>query len=103
MKRIINRRTGKSLTQLEAKAFCNRLSREIGATCVEHKAVSGYPTIELAERANLRSVCEVYEDYIFVYTGTVYDNFEGYKVYVLAIKRLPSDFEQRYPDFVVIG
>lgn len=103
MKKIINRKTGKFLTQLEAKALCNKLSREIGAICIEHKSVSGYPTPEISEKANLRAVCETYEGYVFAYTGTVYDTFEGYKVYVLAIKNLPSDFEKRYPDFVIIG
>ena len=103
MKKIINRKTGKLLTIEEAKALCHKLSREIGITYADHKTVSGYPTPELAEKANLRAVCETYEGYIFAYTGTVYDTFEGHKVYVLAIKNLPSDFEQRYPDFVVIG
>ena len=103
MKKIINRKTGKFLTRYEAKALCDKLSREIGITYAEHKAVSGYVTPELAEKANMKAVCEVYERYIFAYTGTVYDNFEGYKVYVLAIKNLPADFEQRYRDYVIIG
>ena len=103
MKKIINRKSGNLLTIDEAKALCNKLSREIGITYADHKAVSGYPTPELAQKANLRAVCETYEGYIFAYTGTIYDAFEGYKVYVLAIKNLPSDFEQRYPNFVVIG
>lgn len=103
MKKIINRKTGNFLTREEAKALCDKLSREIGITYAEHKAVYGYATPELAEKANMNAVCEVYEGYIFAYTGTVYDNFEGYKVYVLAIKNLPSDFEQRYRDYVIIG
>lgn len=103
MKKIIKRKTGRTLTQEEALELCRMLRWEIGATFVEHKAVSGYATFELAEKANLREICETYENYIFAYIGTVYDTFEGYKVYVIAIKKLPNDFEQRYPEYVIIG
>ncbi len=103
MKKIINRNTGKYLTTLEARTLCLKLAREIGITYAEHKAVYGYSSPTLAEKANMKAVCEVYEGYIFAYTGTIYDTFEGHKVYVLAIKNLPSDFEQRYPDYVIIG
>lgn len=103
MKKIINRRTGSFLTRSEAIELCCKLKREIGITFIEHKSVYGYSTPNLAVRANMRAVCESYEGYVFAYTGTVYDSFEGHKVCVVAIQKLPSDFEKLYPDYVVIG
>lgn len=103
MKKIIKRKTGSPLTAVEARTLCIKLSREIGITYAEHKAVFGYPTPELAEKANMSAVCETYEGFIFAYTGTLYEPFEGHKVYVIAIKNLPTDFENHYPDYVIIG
>lgn len=103
MKKIMKRKTGRFLTIEEAKSLCRELKVHVGATCVEHKSVYGYTTPELAEKANLRAVCETYNGYTFAYIGTVNEPFEGYRVFVIAIKRLPSDFEHRFPDYVVIG
>ena len=103
MKKIINRKDGKELTISEAKALCCNLKAMTGAFYTEHKSVHGYPTPELAKKANLCPVIEAYEGYTFAFIGTVYDSFEGYKVFVVAIKNLPSDFEKLYPDYVVIG
>lgn len=103
MKRIINRKTGEFLTKEEALCLCSRLKWETGAVYVEHKSVFGYATEELAKKANLRAVCETYQGYTFAFADAVRFSFEGYKVYVLAIQKLPDDFEKRYPDYVVIG
>lgn len=103
MKKIINRRTGDSLSLEEARRLGLKIKAECSAVYVEHKSVYGYASPELAEKANLRAVCEAYEAYTFAFTGTVYDSFEGFKCCVIALKNLPSDFEKKYPDFVVIG
>ena len=103
MKKLINRKTGNFLTQEEAIRLCCKLHNMNGVTYIEHKSVYGYATPELAEKANLRAVCETYEGYVFAFTGTVYDAFSGYKVFVVAIQKLPPRFEELYPDYVVIG
>ena len=97
MKKLINRRTGKELTIDEARA----LARKIEA--VEHRAVFGYPTEELAKKATLNSILETYADYIFAYIGTESLPFEGYMALIIACKKLPDDFEKRFPNYVVIG
>ena len=103
MKKIANRKSGKFLTKEEALSLCSRLKRETGAVYVEHKSVFGYATEELARKANLRAVCETYAGYTFAFADAVRFSFEGYKVYVLAIQKLPPDFEKSYTDYVVIG
>lgn len=104
MKTIINRKTGLPISISEAKSLCQQLKVDINTiTTIEHKSVCGYPTPELAMKANLRAICEAYEGYIFAYVGTVNDTFEGYKVFVIGIQKLPADFEIRYPNYVIIG
>lgn len=102
MKSIINRRTGAYLSMDEAKALCGRL-KCLGAICIEHRSVSGYPTPQLAEKTNLLAVIEEYEGYTFAFAGAENRGLEGYKVLVIGIKQLPPDFESKFPNFVVIG
>lgn len=97
MKRIINRKTGSYLTLAEAR----HLSRKLGG--IEHRAVCGYPTEELAKNANLNAIIETYKNYIFAYTETDYVPFEGYKALVIAFKSLPENFEQNFPNYVILG
>lgn len=99
---IINRRTGAYLSIEEARALCAQLKRA-GVTCIEHRSVYGYPTPQLAEKANLRAVMEAHEGYTFAYAGAENMGFEGYKVLVIGIQKLPNNFESNYPNFVVIG
>lgn len=103
MQKIMNRKSGKFLTKEEASSLCSRLKRETGTIYEEHKSVFGYATKELAVGATLRPACENFEGYTFAFADAVFFPFEGYKVYVLAIKKLPEDFEKRYSDYVVIG
>lgn len=103
MKKIANRKSGKFLTKEEALSLCSRLKRETGATYVEHTSVYGYPTAEMAEKANLAAVCETYTGYTFAFAGAINRGLEGYKVRVICIKDLPANFEQLFPDYVVIG
>ena len=102
MKKIMNR-SGKFLTKEEALILCSRLKRELGIKYVEHKSVFGYATKELAVGATLRSACESLEGHTFAFADAVSFPWEGYKVYILAIPKLPDDFERRYPDYVVIS
>lgn len=102
MKKIINRKTGNPLTIEEARTL-QRALINLGVTCVEHRSVYGYPTPEMAEKANLRAVLETYEGYTFAYTGTENLSLKGYKVLVIGIKDLPSTFEKTFPNLVVIG
>lgn len=103
MKKVINR-TGKPLTIEQARNFSNCLNRLPNVACIEHRAVYGYATPELAEKANLRAICEAYENYIFLFAGTDSKPFDGFHAYVIAFKGLtPTEFEKLYPDFVVIG
>jgi len=102
MKRIINRLTGDYLSIEEARNLCALLKR-LGVTCVEHRSVYGYPTSAIAEKANLRAVCETYQGYTFAYAGTEHIPLEGYKVLVMAIKELPPAFEKHFPNRVVVG
>lgn len=103
MKKIINRKTGSFLSKEDAQTLCARVKAQTGCVYVEHTSVYGYPTAEMAEKANLVAVCEAYEGYTFAFTGTINKPFEGYKVHVIGIKDLPVNFEQLYPEYVVIG
>ena len=103
MKSIINRRTGNKLTIEEAIALCGKVKAQTGSPWIDHTSVYGYATPELAEKANLRAVCEAHEGYTFAFIGTDNKGLEGYKVRAIGIHKLPSDFEKRFPDFVVIG
>ena len=103
MKKIFNNRTGYFLTIDEALTLCARLKRQTGAVYVDHISVYGYPTAEMAEKANLNAVCDTYEGYTFAFTGTINKPLEGYKVRVIGIKDIPPQFEQLFPDYVVIG
>lgn len=97
MKKIMNRKTGEFLNIDEARA----LSRKLNG--IEHRAVYGYPTQELAKKANLNAILETYTGYTFAYVGTENLPFEGYKALVIGFKNLPTDFEKRFPNYVVIG
>lgn len=102
-KKIISRRTGSILNKEDAIRLCYKLRQNYGIEFIEHKSVYGYPTPDMAEKANLQAVMETYEGYTFAFAGTEYGGFEGYKVYVVAIKQLPLNFETLCPDYVVIG
>ena len=102
MKHIISRHTGAYLSISEARSLCGKL-KCAGVTCIEHRSVSGYPTPQLAEKANLLAVMEAHEGYTFAYAGTENRGLEGYKVLVIGIKELPPRFEEKYSDYVVIG
>ena len=104
IKKIVSRKTGNELTVEEASNLCKKLKVEMNMIYVEYKSVSGYPTPELSERANLHAVVEEHKGYTFAYLGTVKDGFEGYKVLAIAVKDLnTSTFEKHYPNYVVIG
>ena len=102
MKKIINRE-GTLLTADEALMLCASLNRQTGAIYVDHMSVYGYPTASMAERATLDAACEMYTGYTFAFAGTSNKPFEGYKVRVIAIKDLPSNFQELFPNYVVIG
>lgn len=102
-KKIMNRRTGEFLTADEALTLCARVQRQTGAVYVESVSSYGYPTPEMSEKATLSKILEAYEGYSFAFIGTVNRTFEGYKVRVIGIKDLPAEFEQLFPDYVVIG
>ena len=102
IKNIVHRKTGAYLSKEEARALYSKL-KCIGCTCVERRAVYGYTSHELAEKASLPALIEAHTGYVFAYTGADYVPFEGYKALVIAIQKLPPDFEAKFRDFVVIG
>lgn len=101
MKRIIKRRNGEALRLDEARQLARQLKGTVST--VEHRAVCGYPTAELAKKANLTPILETYTGYTFAYVGTEYLLFEGYKAIVIAFKDLPQDFEIKFHNFVILG
>lgn len=103
MKKIVKRFDGKELTVEEALALCKKVEAKTGATYVEHTSVYGYPTADMAIKANFAAVCETYSSYVFAFAGTINKPFEGYKVHVIAIKIHPSDLENHFQDYVVLG
>lgn len=70
MKRIIKRRNGEALRLDEARQLARQLKGTVST--VEHRAVCGYPTAELAKKANLTPILETYTGYTFAYVGTEY-------------------------------
>lgn len=103
MKKIINRKTGKDLTVEEAIALCTNVRLLTNSTWIDHTSVYGYPTAELAKKANLTAIVEAHEGYTFAFLDAEHKPLEGYKVRAIAIQKLPSDFEKSFPNFVVIG
>ena len=101
MKRILNRKTGNQLTSEEALTLCARVKRQTGALYVQHVSAHGYSIPELAE-PTLSKILEAHDGYTFVFTGTL-QRSDGYRAYMIAIKDLPANFEQLFPDYVVIG
>jgi len=102
MKRIVHRKTGLNLSLHEARTLAAQL-KKMGVTCVEHRSVYGYTREELAEKANCNAVLETYEGYTFAFVGTENYSFEGFKFVAIAIKDLPSTFEESFPNFFVLG
>lgn len=100
-KKIISRITGNKLTADEALTLCARVKRETGATYVEHVSPNGYPTPELS-KPTLSKILEAHDGYTFVFTGTL-QRLDGYRAYMIGIKDLPANFENLFPDYVVIG
>lgn len=103
MKKIINRKTGNTLSTEEALALCKQVKTKTGAPYIEHTSVYGYATADIAEKANLRAIIEAHDGYIFAFIGAVNKGFEGYKVCAIATKIPPCDFEAHFPDYVVLG
>lgn len=104
MKKIFKRLDGGELTVEEALALCKKVKAKTDAPYVEHTSVYGYPTAEMAMKANFAAVCETYSsNYIFAFAGTINKPLEGYKVHVIAIKIHPSDLESHFEDYVVLG
>lgn len=101
MKRILKRRNGMLLTLDEARQLARQLKGTVPT--VEHRAVSGYPHPETAEKANLPAILETYNNYVIAFAGSEYVTFDGYKAIVIAFKSLPSDFETKFHNFVVLG
>ena len=102
MKKIINRKTGNNLTADEALTLCARVKRQTGAVYVENISTYGYPSPELAKNATLEDAIKLYTGYTFAFTGAV-KRSDGYRACVIAIKDLPANFEQLFPDYIVIG
>lgn len=84
----------------EARQLARQLKGTV--TTVEHRAVMGYPYPETAEKANLPAILETYSNYIIAYAGSEYISFEGHKAIVIAFKSLPSDFETKFHNLVVM-
>ena len=102
MKHLINRKTGKKLTEEEAKALSVELKRRTGVFFDTHTCNYGYPTPEMAINATQNSVIDTYSGYTFLFLGTVHKPLEGYKVRAIVAK-IPANFESLFPDYVVIG
>lgn len=100
-KKIISRITGNKLTSDEALTLCAQLKRQTGTLYVQHVSSYGYSTPELS-KPTLSKILEAHDGYTFVFTGTL-QRSDGYRAYMIAIKDLPANFEQLFPDYVVIG
>lgn len=101
MKKIV-KRSGEILTVEEALALCKQIKAKTGDPYVEHTSVYGYPTADMAKRANFAAVCETYENYVFAFAGTINIPFEGYKVHVIASKIRPCDLEAQFHNYLVL-
>lgn len=101
MKKILNRKTGNNLSANEALILCSRVKRETGAIYVEHVSSHGYSTPKLTE-PTLSKIIAAHAGYTFAFTGSLRRS-DGYRAYMLGIKDLPVNFEQLFPDYVVIG
>lgn len=102
-KKIVKKSNGKSLTAEEARDLCRKLRVQVGTLSVEYKSVYGYPTAALAKSSILQSVYNAYPGYTFAHIGTVNDGDEGFKIFAIAIYKLPQDFSSRCQEYTVIG
>lgn len=108
MKKII-KRTGDSLTIEEARSLSRRAKDVFTFVHVsEYRSVYPYSTEELAKNANLQNALDAHKGYTFLFIGTEYvsssvDKNNGYKVVVIGLKDLPPNFEEKFPDYVIMG
>ena len=103
MKQIISRRTGNKLNIVDAEILSQKLKNEFGISTYTHPCTYGYPTPEIAIRATQAAVIDSYSaNFTFIFLGTVFKAFEGYKVHAVYAK-LPENFETLCHDYVVIG
>jgi len=103
MKRVVHRRTGGYLSLEAAIALAKEIETKHGKRFIDHTSVYGYPTPELAEKATLRPIVESHKEFVFAYIGAVSKGFEGYVVRAICFKISTRDFEDFFPNYVIIG
>ena len=101
VKFIISKHPGAYLSLERALKLCELLTQD-GVTCIEHRSEYAFDTPQLAEKANLNAMMEAHKDLIFIYAGTEHSSL-GHKVLLIGIKQLPPHFEEKYPNFQVVG
>lgn len=102
MKKIVKRLDGGELTVEEALALCKKVKAKTDASYVERTSVCSYKTADMAINANFTDICKTYSNYVFAYAGAI-NTPTGYKVHVIAIKIHPSDLENHFQDYLVLG
>ena len=105
MKKIFNRRSGKNLTLEEAKSLAQKVKKLFpDVQYDDHRAVNGYPTDNNTFMlVNLHNIADSRPGHIFAFYGSEYMPFEGYKAHTISFVSLPTNFEEKFPDYVIIG
>lgn len=102
MKEILSRKTMKTLTLKEAEALAEEVKIMFPYVQVtEHKSVYGYPCKDLVT-TNIADAINARKNHIFAFHGAICDN-EGYKAKTISFVSLPKSFEEKFPNYVVIG
>ena len=101
---LLNRYTGAYPSLKSVDKLLSQLTEE-GVECFKHYSKYSFDTPASAEISVLNSELESFKGhgYTFAFAGAVNVPGEGAKILIAGIRNLPPDFEQRYPQFKVIG
>ena len=95
--------SGRSLTLYEARALVRNVKRIWPSVqSDDHRAPHGYASAFLAEKANLRAIIEAHEGYITLFAGSEACGFEGYKALYVGFKSLPENFQDYFPNYMIV-
>ena len=104
MAHLLSRSSGAYPSEQSVDKLFKKLNSE-GIYCFKHYSEYSFENPLLAETAILNSELQSFQGqgYTFAYTGAAHVPNQGWKILVAVIGNLPPDFEQRYPQFVVVG